>query len=147
MIPSCSSDEFSGTRGKSSTTGELVFHGRHIFSSVLRDLVANYGLDRAKEIILVGSGSGARGAARNCDFLSEAISTVSSSAKVRCVLDGVDLVPYWVNSPACFEDGRFVEEEAEKFLWGRADDKSCLEDNKDRMNSTELAKQCGTFSR
>ena len=55
-LPSCSSDEFSGTRGRSSTTGNLFFHGRHIFSSLLRDLVSRFELAKAKDIVLIGSG-------------------------------------------------------------------------------------------
>ena len=61
LIPSCSSDEFSGTRGSSPGTGNIVFHGRHIFSSVLRDLTAKFGLDRASSVILVGSGQSVAG--------------------------------------------------------------------------------------
>ena len=56
------------------------------------------------------SGSGARGAARNCDFLAESIATINPSARVRCVLDGIDFVPYWVQSPNCFTaEHRFKE--------------------------------------
>ena len=35
----------------------IYFHGRHIFSSVLRHLVTNFFLDKAEEIVLVGSGN------------------------------------------------------------------------------------------
>ena len=63
FVPSCSLDEFSGTRGPLDENGEnrltsnsLYFHGRHIFNSLLRDLVAKHGIDRAESVILVGSG-------------------------------------------------------------------------------------------
>ena len=65
-IPECSLDQFSGTRGplkneatNSRTIGQrnIFFHGRHIFSSVLRHLVTNFFLDKAEEIVLVGSGN------------------------------------------------------------------------------------------
>ena len=55
FLPSCSSDEFSGTRGRSST-GNLLFHGRHIFSSLLRDLVARFDVANAEDVVLIGSG-------------------------------------------------------------------------------------------
>lgn len=145
LLPSCSSDEFGGTRGRSDETGGMIFHGRHIFSSLLRDMVANHNMGNAQEIVLVGSGSGARGAARNCDFLADAVKTVNENTKVRCVLDGVDLFPYWVQSEDC-EDAK-QKPEAQKYLWDRQDDESCIEENKDKVNSTELANLCGSFSR
>jgi hypothetical protein len=58
-LPSCSLDDFSGARGPliGSQGGKIFFHGRHIFSSLLRDLVATYGIDQAENIVLVGSGN------------------------------------------------------------------------------------------
>ena len=91
-------------------------------------------------------GSGSRAAARNCDFLSKAIASVNPSADVKCILDGIDLVPYWVTDPLCHEQ-LAAQEEAKKFLWGREDDEKCIKDNKDSLNSTELALACGTYSR
>jgi hypothetical protein len=35
---------------------QIYFHGRHIFSSVLRHLVSNFKINMAEDIILVGSG-------------------------------------------------------------------------------------------
>ena len=62
-LPSCTLDDFSGARGpiRGSDGDRIWFHGRHIFSSLLRDLVANFGIDQAESIVLIGSGSGARG--------------------------------------------------------------------------------------
>ena len=58
-MPSCSLDDFSGARGPlfGSNGGRIFFHGRHIFSSLLRDLVAKYGIDAAENVVLVGSGN------------------------------------------------------------------------------------------
>ena len=58
-LPSCSLDDFSGARGPlfGSEGGRIFFHGRHIFSSLLRDLTAKYGIDAAENIVLVGSGN------------------------------------------------------------------------------------------
>ena len=106
----------------------MFFHGRHIFSSVLRHLVSNYKINKAEDIILIGSGkilsfliemsmknfkifrrykikdyfpltigNSASGVSRNCDFLADAIKTVNSRTRVRCVLDGpTDFNPFWI---------------------------------------------------
>ena len=73
FLPSCTLDDFSGARGPlfGSQGGKIFFHGRHIFSALLRDLVGKYGIDQAESIILVGSGSGARGVGHGCDYLAE----------------------------------------------------------------------------
>jgi hypothetical protein len=34
-----------------------------------------------------------------------------------------------------------------RFLWGRADDESCLKDLQDQTNSSALAQVCGIYSR
>ena len=39
------------------------------------------------------------------------------------------------------------QEESQKYLWGRQDDKSCIEENRDKVNSTELASRCGVYSK
>ena len=153
-VPSCSLDDFSGARGplRSSNGGRIHFHGRHIFSSLLRDLVANFGIDQAKSIVLVGSGSGARGVGHGCDYLAEAIKNVNDKAEVRCVLDAPDLLPYWVHDPVaeerCESDNtEAFFEETTKELWGRTDDESCVRSLESQVNDTTLAQTCGIFSR
>lgn len=153
-LPSCSLDDFSGARGPlfGSNGGRIFFHGRHIFSSLLRDLVANYGIDQAENVVLVGSGSGARGVGHGCDYLSEAIASVNEKTQVKCVLDGPDLTPYWLNDDVaqnrCETSGTeaFLEEQT-KQLWGRTDDESCVRDLENELNETDLANTCGMFSR
>jgi len=144
----CSSDDFSGTRGASKSTGNLFFHGKHIVTSVLQDLVATFGIDRAESVILVGSGNGARGVGYNCDFVRQSINAVNPSTDVRCVADAPDFVPWWVRTEfdSC-QDKDYHELEVEKFLWGREGDESCDEENEDLVNSTELAHKCGVWSR
>lgn len=144
----CSSDNFAGTRGASDSTGDLYFQGRHILSSTLRDLVAKFGIDQATSVVLVGSGSGARGVGYNCDFVADALRSVNPSTDVRCIADAPDFVPWWVKTDTekC-ENKDYELLEEEKFLWGRADDESCVEDNEDVVNSTELAHKCGIWSR
>merc|ERR1711935_704658 len=152
-LPSCTLDDFSGARGPlfGSQGGKIFFHGRHIFSALLRDLVGKYGIDQAESIILVGSGSGARGVGHGCDYLSEAIATVNEKASVKCVLDSPDLTPYWLNDEIaqqrCNETGSeaFIDE-ATKDLWGRTDDESCVRELEHELNNTLLASSCGMFS-
>ena len=135
-----------------SNGGSIFFHGRHIFSSLLRDLVANYGIDQAENVVLVGSGSGARGVGHSCDYLAEAIATVNEDASVKCVLDGPDLIPYWLNDDVAkdrcdtMEEDAFIEETT-KELWGRTDDESCVRELENEVNETTLAVTCGMFSR
>jgi len=144
----CSSDDFSGTRGASRSTGNLFFHGKHIVTSVLQDLVASFGIDRAESVVLVGSGNGARGVGYNCDFVRQSINAVNPATDVRCVADAPDFVPWWVRTEfdSC-QDKDYHELEVEKFLWGREGDESCDEENEDLVNSTELAHKCGVWSR
>lgn len=152
-VPSCSLDDFSGARGPifGSQGGKIFFHGRHIFSSLLRDLVAKYGIDQADNIVLVGSGAGARGVGHGCDYLSEAIATVNPKTSVRCVLDGPDLIPFWLHDDVaqdrCTVQGQeAIFEEATKDLWGRTDDESCVRDLEHELNDSSLASTCGMFS-
>jgi len=144
----CSSDDFSGTRGASRSTGNLFFHGKHIVTSTLQDLVARFGIDRAESVVLVGSGAGARGVGYNCDFVRESINAVNPLTDVRCVADAPDFVPWWVKTEfdVC-QDKDYDQLEVEKFLWGKEGDESCVEDNEDLVNSTELAHKCGVWSR
>jgi hypothetical protein len=152
-LPSCTLDDFSGARGPlfGSQGGKIFFHGRHIFSSLLRDLVAKYGIDQAENVVLIGSGSGARGVGHSCDYLAEAIATVNEKASVKCVLDSPDLTPYWLNDEIakqrCNETGdeAFIDE-ATKDLWGRTDDESCVRSLENEVNDTILASSCGMFS-
>jgi len=103
-------------------------------------------------VVLVGSGSGARGVGHSCDYLAEAIATVNEDASVKCVLDGPDLIPYWLNDDVAkdrcdtMEEDAFIEETT-KELWGRTDDESCVRELENEVNETTLAVTCGMFSR
>ena len=113
-----------------------------------QDLVKTFGIHLASEVLLVGSGSGARGVGYNCDFLATAIREVNSRAQVlnitaldqttacfitlrqvRCIADSPDLVPWWVRSEECGGRGEERVEQEER-LWGRRGDASCVEENK-----------------
>ena len=95
---------------------------------------------------MAGSGAGARGVGFNCDFVAEAMVAVNPQVEVRCLLDGPDLVPWWVRTEDC--NGRDLNKmELQHLIWGRQVDQSCLLANKDSLNTTELYHQCGLFSR
>jgi len=144
----CSSDSFSGTRGASKATGDLVFHGKHILLATLKDLVKRFKLARGGQLVLAGSGSGARGVGLQCDYVREALKAISPGMDVRCLMDGGDLVPWWVTTPSQQCQGTNINRlEDEKFLWGRDDDSSCLAQNENTSNSTDLAHRCGVSSR
>ena len=135
-----------GTRTASRLTGNYNFHGRHILTAVLQDLVANFGIDRAERLVLAGSGSGARGVGHNCDYVGEAMRAVNPELAMSCVLDGPDLVPWWVKTDDC--NGRDLNEmELQHLIWGRQVDQSCLRANSEALNTSELYHKCGQFSR
>ena len=136
---------FKGTRSASRLTGNFHFHGKHILTSVLQDLVANFGIDRAGEMVLVGSGAGARGVGHSCDYVAEAMRAVNPQLEMRCVLDSPDLVPWWVKTDTC--NGEDLNQmELQHLIWGRQLDQSCLDANT-KLNTTELYHKCGVFSR
>jgi len=138
----CSSDNYAGTRGASSSTGNLYFHGKHILTAALDDLSTRFGLENARSLTLLGTGSGARGVGFNCDYVASLLPGV----EVKCIADSPDMVPYWVTTDDC---GRrdYEKEETERILWGREEDESCLQHNKAEVNSSELAHLCGVWSR
>ena len=137
---------FEGTRSASRLTGNYYFHGKHVLTAVLQDLVATFGIDRAERFVLAGSGAGARGVGFNCDYVAEAMVAVNPGVDVRCLLDGPDLVPWWVKTEDC--NGRDLNRmELQHLIWGRQVDQSCLLANKESLNSSELYHKCGLFSR
>lgn len=145
-IHSCTNDDFSGTREASRLTGNLYFHGKHIVTSMLQDLVSTFGVNKASSVVLVGSGSGARGVGYNCDYVSDAIKTVNNRADVRCILDGPDFTPWWVKTDVASCKGKDINRlEQEHFLWGKVADQSCVKAS--AGNTSEIFHQCGVFSR
>ena len=60
---------FIGTRQSSRLTGNLHFQGKNILTSTLQDLVSTFGINQADSLVLVGSGTGARGVGYNCDYV------------------------------------------------------------------------------
>eukprot|EP00090_Calanus_glacialis_P018040 TRINITY_DN2796_c0_g1_i5.p1 TRINITY_DN2796_c0_g1~~TRINITY_DN2796_c0_g1_i5.p1 ORF type:complete len:659 (-),score=174.49 TRINITY_DN2796_c0_g1_i5:130-2106(-) len=147
FIHYCSSDNFAGTNNGSLSTGNLIFHGKHILTAVLKDLVSRFGIERAASVVLAGSGSGAKAVGYNCDYVSEALRGVNPTVDLRCLADGPDFVPWWVKT----DDEQCGEKdihklEAEKKFWGRLDDVSCVTENKVKLGSAPLAHRCGVMS-
>jgi len=138
----CTSDNYAGTRGASRSTGNFYFHGKHVVTAMLEDLSSKFGLEGARSLSLVGTGSGARGVGYNCDY----VASLLPSVRVKCIADSPDMVPWWIKTDDC--DRRdYEKEEGVKNLWGRQEDESCIEKNKAEVNSSELAHRCGVWSR
>ena len=82
--------------------------------------MANFGINKAESLVLVGSGSGARGVGYNCDYVSEAVHSVNPLADIRCILDSPDFVPWWVKTEAGTCKGKDINDlEREHLLWGK----------------------------
>ena len=84
--------------------------------------------------------------------MAEAIANVNEKAEIKCVLDGPDMLPYWVHDSVAEErcENETMEaffETSTKELWGRTDDESCVRSLESKVNETTLAETCGIFSR
>ena len=85
--------------------------------------------------------------------MAEAIANVNDKAEIKCILDGPDLLPYWVHDSIAeerCENETMAEaffETSTKELWGRTDDESCVRSLESKANETTLAETCGIFSR
>ena len=90
FVPSCSSDSFSGQRSASDASGGLHFQGGNIIQAVLKDLETRLGAATAS-LVLVGSGDAGKGVVEACDKLGK-----QREGRLRCIVDGGDLVPWWV---------------------------------------------------
>merc|ERR1712117_724562 len=95
-----------------------------------------------------GSGGGARGVAYNCDYVRDAITAVNPQTDVRCILDGPDLVPWWLKTEQDTCKGQdYNSLEQEHYLWGKQADQSCIEEEEQTGNTSEVFHKCGVFSR
>ena len=90
FVPSCSSDSFSGHRSASDASGGFHFQGGNILQAVLDDLETRLGAATAS-LVLVGSGDSGKGVVEACDELGR-----EREGRLRCIVDGGDLVPWWV---------------------------------------------------
>ena len=90
FVPSCSSDSFSGHSSASDASGGLHFQGGNIIQAVLKDLETRLGA-AAASLVLVGSGDAGKGVVEACDKLGK-----QREGRLRCIVDGGDLVPWWV---------------------------------------------------
>lgn len=93
LIPYCSSDAFLGTETKASSfennssVDDFVFSGKIIFQSVIFDLLMQ-GLDRAREIVLIGSSAGAVGAYNQIQWLQDLLSSRNLEVNLSAIIDG-----------------------------------------------------------
>ena len=93
LIPYCSSDAFLGTETKASSfennssVDDFVFSGKIIFQSVIFELLMQ-GLDRAREIVLIGSSAGAVGAYNQIQWLQDLLSSRNLEVNLSAIIDG-----------------------------------------------------------
>ena len=90
FVPSCSSDSFSGHQRASDGSGGFHFQGGNIIQAVIQDLETRLGAATAS-LVLVGSGDAGKGVVEACDNLGK-----ERAGRLRCVVDGGDVVPWWV---------------------------------------------------
>ena len=93
LIPYCSSDAFLGTETKASSVAnnrsvdDFVFSGKIIFQSVVSELLTQ-GLDRAREIVLIGSSAGAVGAYNQVEWLQDLLLSRNLDVSLSAIIDG-----------------------------------------------------------
>ena len=97
LVPYCSSDLWLGLKTNpnypfhfvnDSTVDNFSFRGHTIFRSVFLDLLEQYNLSRAEEIILAGSSAGGIGVVNHADWvLNHFIKTKGLNAKLKTIID------------------------------------------------------------
>lgn len=93
LIPYCSSDAFLGTETKASSfennssVEDFVFSGKIIFQSVIFELLMQ-GLNRTREIVLIGSSAGAVGAYNQVQWLQDLLSSRDLDVSLSAIIDG-----------------------------------------------------------
>lgn len=88
-LPACTADDWMGTASAADSPARRPFAGQWVLDAAvdaLRDpgLIGAPALDRATEVLVVGSDGGARGVLHHADRLAE----VLAPARVRAVVDG-----------------------------------------------------------
>jgi O-palmitoleoyl-L-serine hydrolase len=82
-IPYCSGDLHSGTRTVANDDSYgLYFTGHYVFEAVINDLLANYQLSNATDVILSGDSAGGIGVWMNIDYLQERLIAINPTIRV-----------------------------------------------------------------
>ena len=137
----CSSDFWSGTR----KTAGYHFRGKQILNAVVGDLLENFDLKSADQIVLSGCTAGASGVTFNCDSFSESILAASPDVDVRCIADGPDFYSTEVPAPDCGANNPDWRNGVAQFF-GTVFDRSCIKHVID--NSLDnVAAECGMAAR
>ncbi len=109
LVPYCSSDAWLANRSHerfnndqefrfNETEGadNFVFKGRVIFQSVIEDLLAEFGLGDAEEVILAGSSSGGVGVLNNLAWVQKKL---DSSVSILVLIDSSWFIPFEGHHP------------------------------------------------
>jgi len=67
-VPYCSSDSFSGTLGKSTSTAGWNFYGKYVLTGVVNDLIS-VGLGTAQNVLVSGCSAGGMAVIANLDYI------------------------------------------------------------------------------
>jgi len=130
-VPYCSSDAWTGTKGKSKANGNFNFYGKHIVRAVIDDLLDTQPwIADVKQFVILGTSAGSFGVGHNCDMMADRLHKVNPTMDVRCIMDGGNFRPDWIPNKCN------VTDDAGTF-WGAEADESCVESG---------SSNCGSFS-
>eukprot|EP00297_Palpitomonas_bilix_P007280 CAMPEP_0113873336 /NCGR_PEP_ID=MMETSP0780_2-20120614/3712_1 /TAXON_ID=652834 /ORGANISM="Palpitomonas bilix" /LENGTH=386 /DNA_ID=CAMNT_0000858967 /DNA_START=62 /DNA_END=1222 /DNA_ORIENTATION=- /assembly_acc=CAM_ASM_000599 len=93
----CSSDSWSGTRDNSSETFGWKFQGHHIVQAVIKDLIQNYGMAEADEVVFGGCSAGGRGSIYNLDTVCGMVAAAKAGTSKQAKCRGMHDAAYWVD--------------------------------------------------
>jgi len=122
--PYCSSDVYTGNREGSIFTQGFTFNGKHIFTGLMEDLIANTDILNAEQVVLMGGSAGAMGTEANCDLLAERLHSERPDMDVRCISDSGTLYPFQDHTDFCYPQ---LLEYAAFEIWNAISDESCAE--------------------
>lgn len=107
LVPYCSQDAFLANSTKPRATFEFhdnpeasnfVFRGRVIFHSVILNLLQNYSLANASNIVLAGSSAGGIGIVNNLDWVKDTLSNATphgqDSPELAVIVDSAWFIPF-----------------------------------------------------
>jgi len=125
----CSSDVYTGTRNASQSSGGYFFHGRHIVSAVVEDIIRHKpNVETMEQLVFIGESAGAFGVSFNCDTVAERFHQVNPGLDVRCIADAGDFYPPLLTAPDKPQCDNYQAEALVMDFWQAEGDTSCTEE-------------------
>lgn len=131
LVPYCSSDAWLANRSnpdkmsiaefsEERDADNFVYKGRVIFQAVFEELLQDYNLSNASELVLVGSSAGGIGVLNNLDWVEDRLRNASAwNVRIMTIIDSSWFIPFsgyhavnWsegqarafgINQPACMD--------------------------------------------